>query len=169
MAIRPGTHYILELPARFGGPMDLQTLVSDFTGTISVDGALVPGIAERIMELAEHDVNIYYMTADTHGTAAKALASLPVKMVPVEVGDDKPKKIAEHGFDMDHTVVMGNGRNDMAMFQVARLGIAVMEGEGIAGDLLGIAIERGWPVVHSACDALDLLLKPNRLKATTRD
>lgn len=160
---------LLRLPVRFGGPMEVWNLVSDFTGTVSVDGELMPGVAERLDQLAAQGVNIYYMTADTHGKVHDALANSPVEIIKVDVGDDKPDRIRGRGLDMDHTVVMGNGRNDMAMFRIARLGIAVMEGEGLAGGLLGIVINREWPVVRSACDALDLLLHPKRLQATTRD
>lgn len=167
--MRSTTHHVLELPTRLGGPMDLQTLVSDFTGTISVDGELVPGVESRIRALADLGVRIVYMTADTQGTAKKVLDPLPVETIKVEVGEDKPKRIRERGFDMDHTVVMGNGRNDMAMFRIALFGIAVMEAEGLSGGLLGICIQNEWPVVRSACDALDLLLKLKRVQATNRD
>lgn len=79
------TACVLELPARLGGPMEVHTLVSDFTGTISVDGALVPGVAERIERLAGM-IDISYMTADTHGKAQEALAGLPAQIVKVVIG-----------------------------------------------------------------------------------
>lgn len=161
---------LLWLPDRLGGPLELRYLVSDFTGTISVDGEIQPGVATRIRELAGKGVKIYYMTADTHGKVNEALAGLPVvDIVKVDVGEDKPKRMRELNPNMHRTVVMGNGHNDIEMFKMARLGIAVMEGEGLAGDLLGLAIECGWPVVRSACDGLDLLLHPKRLQATLRD
>ena len=160
---------VLQLPDLFGGPMEVHNLVSDFTGTISVKGKLLPGVAGRIMRLADRGVKIYYMTADTHGTVREALHGLPLEIIKVEVGDDKPKRIKERGFDVNHTVVMGNGRNDMAMFRWAHFGIAVMEGEGVSGGLLGICIQSEWPVVKSACNALDLLLYPPCAQATDRD
>ena len=163
---------VLELPGYMvggPGPMEVHNLVSDFTGTISVDGDLVPGVAERLEELARRDVRIYYMTADTHGKVHEALANSPVEILKVTVGDEKPDKIREIGFDMNHTVVMGNGKNDLEMFKIAHVGVAVMEGEGLNGGLLGMAIEFKWPVVRNALDALDLLLLPKRFQATTRD
>jgi soluble P-type ATPase len=64
----------------------------------------------------------------------------------------------------EHVVAVGNGRNDVAMFEAAALGIAVLGPEGAAGVLLQVADV----VVPDVYVALELLLHPRRLKATLR-
>jgi len=59
---------------------------------------------------------------------------------------------------------LGNGNNDRRMLAAAKVGVAVLEGEGCAGE----AIRSADVVVRSACSGLDLLLVPLRLKATLR-
>lgn len=158
---------VLELPDRLGGPMEVRHIASDFTGTVSVDGDLVYGMDEVFNELVAKGVKIHFLTADTHGKAKETLARSPVSVEIVQFGEDKVSVVKSLG--LDETVVIGNGHNDVAMFRVARFGIAVMEGEGLASDLLGLCIGRGWPVVRSGRNAYDLLAKPARLKATLRD
>ena len=61
-------------------------------------------------------------------------------------------------------VCIGNGFNDIAMFGEAALSIAVIGGEGACAKLLTCADV----VATSPLDAFDLLLNPNRLRATLR-
>ena len=61
-------------------------------------------------------------------------------------------------------VCLGNGLNDIQMFDAADLSIAVLEKEGLCGRLLNHADV----LVPSFTAGLDLLLKPNRLRATLR-
>ena len=50
------------------------------------------------------------------------------------------------------------------MFDLSDLAVAVIEGEGMCAGLLSHADV----LVTSACDGLDLLLKPDHLRATLR-
>ena len=59
---------------------------------------------------------------------------------------------------------MGNGNNDRGMLKAARVGVAISQGEGCAVDALFAANL----LVTSADIGLDLLLHPNRLKASLR-
>jgi soluble P-type ATPase len=61
-------------------------------------------------------------------------------------------------------VAVGNGNNDARLLKSARLGICVCLDEGCST----AALEAADILVKSAQDALDLLLYPNRLKATLR-
>ena len=62
------------------------------------------------------------------------------------------------------TVSLGNGNNDMKMLEASGLGIAVIGGEGAAIS----ALSNADIIVCSIIDGLDLLLKPDRIKATLR-
>lgn len=145
-----------------GSPITVANVVLDFTGTLSLDGALLPGVAERLRALAKH-VRIIVMTADTFGTARIALAGLPVTVTIVTTGQDKAALVDQLG--ASSVVAIGNGVNDIAMVERAALGIAVIGPEGASGELLRAADV----VVCDILDALDLLANPLRLKATLRE
>lgn len=149
----------LETPR---GSVAVSRLVLDYTGTLSLDGQLIPGVAERLQELASH-LEIFVLTADTFGTARSALAHLPVTVQVIGDGREKSDIVSRMG--PETVVAVGNGRNDVPMMKVAALGIAVLGPEGAAAELLACA----QVVVTDIRDALDLLRNPLRVKATLRD
>ena len=151
---------VIAVPGR--PEIELTELVLDFTGTLSRDGVLLAGVAERITALAAR-LRISVMTADTRGTARRELAGLPLTVELVRDGDAKAELVRKFG--PERTVAIGNGRNDVAMVRVAALGIAVLGAEGTAGELLRVADV----VTINVNDALDLLADPVRLVATLRD
>jgi len=140
----------------------LTHLLLDFTGTLSCDGALLPGVAERLTKLGQK-LNITVLTADTFGTAAKQIEGLPVTFHLIQTGRDKADFIT--GLTSSGIAAVGNGRNDIEMVKMATLGIAVMGPEGCSGELIAVA----KVVCRDILDALDLLLNPLRIKATLRD
>lgn len=146
------------------GPVRLSHLVSDFTGTLSVDGHLLPGVGERLRALAEH-LQLHILTADTFGTALTALNGLPTEIVLLS-GDnlDVQKEAYVRQLGADAVVAFGNGNNDRRMVKAARVGLVVSQGEGCAVAALMAADVH----VSSAVIGLDLLLHPQRLKATLR-
>jgi soluble P-type ATPase len=149
----------LDLPQ---GPTEFSHLVLDFTGTLSRDGELLPGVAERLTRLSE-SLQITILTADTFGKAWDALQGLPVEIHLIQNGMEKAKAVGVMG--APETIAMGNGRNDVAMMEVAGLSVAVVGPEGAAAPLLAAADV----VTTEITDALDLILHPLRLKATLRD
>lgn len=153
------TPILLQMPP---GPTPFTTLVLDFTGTLSEDGRLLPGVDERLRELVA-DLRIVVLTADTFGTARDALRDSPVEVHVIRDGWHKAEIVS--GMDPEGTVAIGNGRNDIPMMEVAGLGIAVIGPEGAAPGLLSAADV----VTRDIRDALDLLRHPLRLKATLRD
>ena len=149
----------LELP---GGAVPFERLVLDFTGTLSRDGELLPGVAERLRGLASQ-LRVIVLTADTFGKARRALEGLPVEVQIIRDGSHKANVFSELG--PETAIAMGNGRNDVPMIRMARVGIAVIGPEGAAGELIAIADV----VTTNIQDALDLVSNPLRLKATLRD
>lgn len=59
--------------------LQLRYLILDYNGTIALDGTLQKGIAERLQQLSEQ-LEIYIVTADTHGTVRKLCQQLPVQI-----------------------------------------------------------------------------------------
>jgi soluble P-type ATPase len=155
---------MLEIDIPGFGLLRLEYLVSDFTGTLSVDGKLLPGVKEQLNRIAEF-LKIHILTADTFGKARAELVGINCEIY-ILTGEDHDvqkeeyvKKLGPGG-----VVAFGNGNNDRRMLKIARLGIAVSQGEGCAVD----AIKAADIHVTSANIGLDLLLHPKRCKATLR-
>jgi len=159
----PGEHVrtvVLELP---GQPHCVFTdLFLDFTGTLSLDGTLLPGVSKGLRQLSEH-LRITVLTADTFGTAAAQLEELLVEVRVVRNGKDKLDALRM--VNPENVIAIGNGMNDALMLEAAGLSLAVIGPEGTAGALLRVADV----VVSDIRDALNLILNPLRLKATLRD
>jgi len=146
------------------GLLKLEHLVTDFTGTLSVDGMLLPGIREQLKKISEF-LKVHVVTADTFGKAKGELEGINCEFHLLHGEDHDVQKedyVTKLGPGM--VVALGNGNNDRKMLKVVRVGIAVCLQEGCSKDALSSADI----LVTSAKDALDLLLTPKRLKATLR-
>ena len=155
---------MLEMNIPGAQPLHLSYLILDYNGTLAYDGSILPGVTERLGILAK-DLEIHIVTADTFGSVRTQVDHLPVKLAVIPPKRQAQAKAAyiEHLGPAD-SVAIGNGRNDALMLQQAALGIAVMQTEGAAMETL-LAAEVVTPGIAAA---LDLLLHPDRLKATLR-
>lgn len=144
--------------------LELEYLVLDYNGTIALDGEIRDSVRERLITLSK-ELEIYVLTADTHGTAKKMCEGLPLKIqtFPTDGALDEKLAVVE-GLGEGRCIAIGNGRNDKLMCRASALAIAVMEQEGMCGRLLGEADV----CTRNIEDALDLLLRPKRLIATLR-
>lgn len=141
-----------------------EHIVLDFNGTLAVDGAMKEETAALLRELG-NSFSLHVLTADTQGTAAMALADLPVTLHIFQgeaAGWEKQRIVEELGAAA--CICLGNGRNDVGMFQIAGLAIAVLEAEGTFAGLLPHA----HLVVRSIEEGLQLLLNSKRLIAGLR-
>lgn len=155
---------MLEIDIPGFGKVKLEYLVSDFTGTLSVDGQLSPGVRDHLSRIAGF-LKIHIVTADTFGKAKDELEGIPCEIQILKgKGHDIQKEEYITRLGADHVVAFGNGINDRKMLKVARIGIAVSQGEGCAVD----AIHAADIHVTSARDGLGLLLNTKRCKATLR-
>lgn len=144
--------------------LELKYLVLDYNGTIAVDGEIPDAVKERLAKLSE-ELEIYVLTADTHGTARQMCEGLPLKIRTFPANGALEEKLAVvEELGADQCAVIGNGRNDKLMCRASALAIAVMEREGMCGRLLGEADV----CTKSIEDALDLLIHKKRLIATLR-
>ena len=155
---------MFELDIPGFGHAHLEHLVSDFTGTLSVDGRLLPGVKERLNRIAEI-LKVHILTADTFGMAKSELNGINCD-IHILTGDnhDVQKQHYVNDLGPDKVIALGNGNNDRLMLRAARIGVAVCLAEGCAID----AIKSADILVTSTTDALDLLFNPKRLKATLR-
>ena len=154
---------LLEIPGF--GELELSRLVLDFNGTLALDGALLPGVAERLAALAKQ-YEIHVLTADTFGSVAKALSGLLCRVAVIPKGGEAASKLAYvEGLDAKTCACLGNGANDRLMLAEAGIGIALIQGECAAT----AAVTAADAVAVDICGALDLFLYPKRLTATLRD
>jgi soluble P-type ATPase len=157
-------HEMIRIPVPGRGSHDIENLVLDLNGTISVDGRIVRGVKEKLGELSG-ELEITVVTADTNRNAEGLLAGLPVLIHTIRENQENEQKLAvvlEKG--KDNTVSIGNGSNDVSMLRESAIGICVLGREGASAE----AMMASDVVVPSVNDALDLLLKPHRLRATLR-
>ncbi|HWR38991.1 MAG TPA: ATPase P [Patescibacteria group bacterium] len=149
-----------------GEVMTFEQVVFDYNGTLAADGIISPAIRKLLTELA-NQVTVTIITADTFGLARSQLAGLDtVELIILEPGmggKEKARHVQQAGSAT--TVVVGNGNNDQAMFQVAGLSICVLGPEGANT----AALYASKIVVRSPEDAIGLLLHPQRLVATLRN
>lgn len=155
---------MLEIDIPGFGLVRLEHLVSDFTGTLSFDGKLLPGVKSRLNKIAKF-LKVHILTADTFGKARQELEGVNCVMhILTGESHDIQKEEYVSKLGAENVVAFGNGNNDRRMLKSARLGIAVSLGEGCAVD----ALMSANIFVTSAKDGLDLLLNPKRCKATLR-
>jgi soluble P-type ATPase len=147
----------------------IETLVTDYSGTLSCGGKLTGGVEERLIRLAEV-VDLHVLTSDTFGTARRELMNIDVtiKILEGDQHDVQKQRYALDRCDPSRTAALGNGANDRLLLQAVReaggLGVAVDNGEGCATETAAAANL----LIHGVANALDLLLEPDRLKATLR-
>jgi len=146
------------------GHLELQHLVTDYNGTLALDGLLHAGVRERLRGLARL-LTIHVITADTFGVARQQLAGLPVQLTIIDQEGQADAKLRYvESIGAERTVAVGNGRNDRKMLAAAALGIALIQEEGLAAETL----RNADLLATSAQDALDLLANPERIRATLR-
>ena len=156
------TMFELDIPGF--GLVRLRHLVSDFTGTLSVDGRLLPGVKDQLNKIAGH-LKVHILTADTFGMAKTELEGVNCEIHILEgENHDAQKESYVKQLGAEHVIALGNGNNDRKMLRAARVGVAVCLKEGCSTD----SIKSADIFVALITDGLDLLLNPNRMKATLR-
>jgi len=155
---------VIEIAIPGFGRLALEVLLCDFNGTLARDGKLLAGVRGRLLRLAR-GLRVQVVTADTFGTARRELRAVPAEIVVIGTERQAEAKLEiVRGHGAHRVAAIGNGRNDRLMLAEAALGIGVLGDEGLAGD----AVAGSDAVARDIRDALDLLLKPQRLVATLR-
>jgi soluble P-type ATPase len=150
---------MLELQIPGHKPLSLLHLVLDYNGTIACDGRIIQGVKERLEHLAR-SLEVHILTADTFGNVQKELSGIPSRLTVIPRENQAEAKLDYvERLGPEHSVCIGNGRNDRLMLKEAALGIAVIQVEGSAV----AAILEADIITLNILDALDLLLHPLRL------
>jgi soluble P-type ATPase len=148
----------------FKNDIELHHLVVDLNGTLAIDGRMINGVKDILIELSGM-LQIHVLTGNTLGTADEELKDIPCEkyLLPQENQDfEKGKYVLELG--QNSVIAIGNGNNDRSMLKVASIGIVLIQKEGAAIETLMSADI----VCTNIIDALDLIQNPLRLKSTLR-
>jgi P-type E1-E2 ATPase len=155
---------VIEITIPGRGNYTIENLVLDLNGTIALDGKIIRGVKERVAMLNQK-LDVIMVTADTNKNAELLARDLPIKLYKIkktEENEQKLRVVLEKG--KNNTVSIGNGCNDVSMLKESAIGICIVGGEGASAE----AMMASNLVVLTINDALDLLLKPHRLRATLR-
>ena len=143
---------------------EIENIVFDLNGTLTVDGRIHPKTKDKMNLLAKR-ASIYVLTADTRGNIHDALRKVKAEAVLIEGVDTGRAKIEfVKKIGSKKTAAIGNGYNDRLMVKEASLGVCILSREGASSETL----QNSDIVFTSILDALDFLLKPLRQKATLR-
>jgi len=150
-------------------PLLITRIVSDYTGTLSFDGRLIPGVEDRLRRLKEL-VTIDVLSADSFGTANGQLAGVPLTPEIYRQGGrhDVLKQGHAARNNPAQIAAFGNGNNDGLLLKTVReaggLAVAVDNGEGCSV----LAMQNANIFIVGIVNGLDLLLHSTRCKATLR-
>ena len=155
---------MIQIDIREFGILTLEHFVTDYSGTLSEDGRVLPEVKEKLNALSEK-MKVHVITSDTFGMARKELEGVNCTLHVLEgEGHIVQKENYVLSLGAETVVALGNGNNDAKMLRAARVGISVSLKEGVSVE----ALKAAKILVRSPIDAIDLLLNPKRLTATLR-
>jgi soluble P-type ATPase len=143
-------------------PIEIESLLVDFEGTLASDGRVPPKAKDKINLLSKR-LRIFIFARGEREKVEETLKKVKGEIIHITEGEAVQRKtnlLREVG--PIRSVAIGNGKDDMEMIEEAGFGICVVGKEGAFGE----TVKKADLVVLNILDALDFLLKPLRQKAT---
>ena len=144
------------------GELELNTIILDLNGTLSVGGQLVQGVHERIQKLKDQGLRVVFFTGNTRNDADDLAKELGIEWQLA--GTAEAKREAAQKLDPATAASIGNGRIDLELMKTVKLSIVTLQAEGVHVETLQ-ACDIVIPTIN---DALDLFIDSQRLIATLR-
>ncbi|HTE57910.1 MAG TPA: hypothetical protein VK694_04135 [Verrucomicrobiae bacterium] len=144
------------------GRLDIQTIILDLNGTLSVGGVIPNGAKERLTTLKARGFKVLFFTGNTRNDADQLAADLGIDWKLAKSAGEKRDLALQ--LDPDTCASVGNGLIDLELMKVVKLGIVTLQGEGVHMQTLLVSDI----VIPTINDALDLFIDDQRLKATLR-
>jgi soluble P-type ATPase len=167
MSAPPGIEITIPF---FATPLRITRIVSDYMGTLSFHGRLIPGVQDRLGRLQEL-VKIDVLAADSSGTAKNQLGGmsfLSVEIFPDSEHHDFRKQAHAEKYNPSQIAAFGNGNNDALLLKKVKeaggLTVALDNGEGCSVE----AMQNASIFIVGIVNALDLLIERTWCKATPR-
>lgn len=144
------------------GDLQINTIILDLNGTLTVGGKVVDGVKERLAKLREKGLRLIFFSGDTRGNANELAELLGIEFIKAGKGEDKANEARK--LDPETCATIGNGLIDLKLLQTVKLGIITLQAEGVHSKVL-LECDIVVPTIN---DALDLFLDVERLIATLR-
>lgn len=151
-------HY--EIPGQEA--FEINTLILDLNGTLSVGGEVPEGVKERLDSLKQLGFKVLFFTGNTRNDADQLAEVLGIDWKLARNAEDKKNLAIEIGADTCASI--GNGLIDLQLTETVKLGIVTLQAEGVHTKTL-LAADIVVPTIN---DALDLFIDADRLTATLR-
>jgi soluble P-type ATPase len=146
-----------------GESFEINTIILDLNGTLSVRGYVSNSTKQLINKLKNLEYRIVLISGDIRGNAKKIADELEIELL---LGDTSDKKaIQTKNFNKETTAAIGNARIDIGTFMSSKISIATLQSEGIhTGILKFVDI-----IVPTINDALSLFVDTKSLEGTLRE
>jgi soluble P-type ATPase len=142
--------------------LEIQTIILDLNGTLSVGGVVPRGVKERLAGLKDKGFKVLFFTGNTRNDADELAAALDIEWRLAKSAEDKRNLALE--LNPGTCASIGNGLIDLELMKAVKLRIVTLQAEGVhVQTLLNSDI-----VVPNINDALDLFIDERRLIATLR-
>ncbi|HBF88251.1 MAG TPA: hypothetical protein DDX39_06375 [Bacteroidales bacterium] len=151
---------IFEIPN--GEIIQIETIILDLNGTLSVYGKVAESTVKLIQELKKLDYKLYLISGDIRGDAKRVSDELGLTLYIAKTSDEKAKVV--ENLNPETCAAIGNARIDIGTFKKSKIAIATLQSEGIhTGIFPYVDI-----IVPSIDDALRLFIDKESLSGTLR-
>jgi len=152
---------IFHIPPH-GEILEINTIVLDLNGTLSVRGVVAASTKEIIQELKNLGYQLVLISGDIRGSAKQIADELGLELYLGKTSIEKAAQMQQ--FDKTKTAAIGNARIDIGTFENAALSIATIQAEGIhTGILKYVDI-----LIPNIDDALRLFMDKKSMEGTLR-
>jgi P-type E1-E2 ATPase len=141
---------------------EINTIVLDLNGVLSVKGVVPKGVKPRLAKLKKLGYKVILFTGDLRGTAKKLCKQLNIEYKIAHNAKEKRKEMLK--IDYKKAAAIGNARIDIETLKLAKIAIATLQAEGIHTEILKYTDI----LVPSINDALDLFIDIDSLCATLK-
>ncbi len=147
------------------GRCEIHNILLDLNGTLTQFGKYPTELSSLISEVKKV-FDIYVISANTRGNLDQIANELGIKAIhiPKSKSEKESKLTSLLVLKPEHTIVIGNGNNDIEIITQSKIGIGILGKEGISIQ----ALISSDIVVQNISDAFKILLDEKALIATLR-
>lgn len=145
-----------------GDELEIDTLAMDLNGTLTVDGAVVPGVASSLAKLQSAGLRLYIITGDVRGTARRIVSELARGGVNIELlickdargtAFAKLSRLLDVG--LDGLAYIGNGQGDALAVRAAAFSVVTTQAELSSAETIAGAVGHATCITHALTGLLD--------------
>ena len=142
--------------------LEINTIILDLNGTLSVGGVVPEGVKERLAKLKAMGISVLFFTGNTRNDADALAAELGIEWKLAKNANEK--RDLALSLQPETCASIGNGLIDLELMKIVKLSIVTLQAEGVhVQTLLHSDI-----AIPNITDALDLFIDEQRLIATLR-